>query len=73
MLLNNNQTIIKLNRDLQGFNKKYNTISNRNNKIKKYITAWKSKLDKPRRKRYFHIWWFLSFGQNFSHIIKVMS
>jgi hypothetical protein len=63
--INNNQIIIKLNRDLQGFNKKYNTISNRNNKIKKYITAWKSKKLSPDEKRYFHIWWFLSFGQNF--------
>ena len=40
--INNNKNIIKLKRDLQGINEKYNTISNRNNKIKKYITAWEN-------------------------------
>ena len=70
--IENNKNIIKLKRDLQGINEKYNAISNRNNKIKKYITAWESiKLDK-REESYFHIWWFLSFGQNFSQIIEVM-
>lgn len=63
--INNNQTIIKLNRELQGINEKYNAISNRNNKIKKYITAWESKKLDKREESYFHLWWFLSFGQNF--------
>ena len=63
--INNNKIIIKLNRELQGINKKYNAISNRNNKIKKYITAWESKKLSEREESYFHIWWFLSFGQNF--------
>ena len=63
--INNNNNIIKLKRDLQSINERYNTISNRNNKIKKYITAWESKKLSKREKNYFHIWWFLSFGQNF--------
>ena len=63
--INNNKNIINLKRDLQGINERYNTISNRNNKIKKYITAWESKKLSKREKSYFHIWWFLSFGQNF--------
>ena len=63
--INNNQIIIKLNRELQGINAKYNAISNRNNKIKKYITAWESKKLDKREESYFHLWWFLSFGQNF--------
>jgi len=63
--INNNKNIINLKRDLQGINERYNTISNRNNKIKKYITAWKSKKLSIKEERYFHIWWFLSFGQNF--------
>lgn len=63
--INNNQNIINLKRELQGLYKKYNTISNRNNKIKKYITAWKSKKLSLNEKKYFHIWWFLSFGLNF--------
>ena len=63
--INNNQTIIKLKRDLQGNNERYNTISNRNNKIKKYITAWENNIMSGNEKRYFHIWWFLSFGKKF--------
>ena len=70
--INNNKNIIKLKRDLQGINERYNTISNRNNKIKKYIRGWENNIMSGNEKRYFHIWWFLSFGKNFSHIIEVM-
>lgn len=63
--INNNENIIRLKRELQGINIKYNAISKRNDKIKKYITAWKSKKLSTREESYFHIWWFLSFGQNF--------
>lgn len=63
--INNNENIIRLKRELQGINIKYNAISKRNDKIKKYITAWESKKLSKREESYFHIWWFLSFGQNF--------
>ena len=63
--INNNKNIIKLKRDLQGANERYNTISNRNNKIKKYIRGWENNIMSGNEKRYFHIWWFLSFGKKF--------